>query len=330
LILRGQLRNNLSVRVCITRPIPDPGPSLLAEKGLEVSVRDTNVPPEEDELARLAGEFPVLVTLLTDPVTERVLSSGVRLVAQLAVGHDNVDIAAATRHGVAVTNTPGVLTEATAELTWALILAVARHVVASDQYTREGSFRAWGATLFLGPELAGKTLGILGAGRIGTRVGEIAHAFDMKVIYLDLVPSERLDSIGGRRADLHEILREADVVSVHLPLTSETSRLIGEKELRLMKPTAVIVNTARGPILDESALARALKEGWIAGAGLDVYENEPRVHPDLPGLDSVVLLPHIGSATREARSAMSRAVAENVVAFVDGQKPPNILNPEVL
>ena len=318
------------MRVCITRPIPDPGPSLLAEKGLEVSVRDADVPPEEDELARLAGEFPVLVTLLTDPVTERVLSSGVRLVAQLAVGHDNVDMAAATRHRVAVTNTPGVLTEATAELTWALILAVARHIVPSDSYTRQGHFRAWGPSLFLGTELAGKTMGILGAGRIGTRVGEIAHVFGMKVIYLDLAPSERLESLGGRRAGLHEILREADVVSVHLPLTGETRGLIGEKELRLMKPTALIVNTARGPILDENALARALKQGWIAGVGLDVYENEPRIHPDLLGLDNVVLLPHIGSGTREARGAMSRAVAENIVAFVDGQKPPNILNPEVM
>jgi len=318
------------VRVCITRPIPDPGPSLLAEKGLEVSVRDADVPPEEDELARLAGEFPVLVTLLTDPVTERVLSSGVRMIAQMSAGHDNIDLPSATKHRVIVTNTPGVLTEATAELTWALILAVARHIVPSDSYTRQGHFRAWGPSLFLGTELAGKTMGILGAGRIGTRVGEIAHVFGMKVIYLDLVPSERLESLGGRRAGLHEILREADVVSVHLPLTGETRGLIGEKELRLMKPTALIVNTARGPILDENALARALTEGWIAGAGLGVYENEPRIHPDLPDLDNVVLLPHIGSGTREARGAMSRAVAENIVAFVDGQKPPNILNPEVM
>jgi len=318
------------VRVCITRPIPDPGPSLLAEKGLEVSVRDADVPPGEDELARLAGEFPVLVTLLTDPVTERVLSSGVRMIAQMSAGHDNIDLPSATKHRVIVTNTPGVLTEATAELTWALILAVARHIVPSDSYTRQGHFRAWGPSLFLGTELAGKTMGILGAGRIGTRVGEIAHVFGMKVIYLDLVPSERLESLGGRRAGLHEILREADVVSVHLPLTGETRGLIGEKELRLMKPTALIVNTARGPILDENALARALTEGWIAGAGLDVYENEPRIHPDLPDLDNVVLLPHIGSGTREARGAMSRAVAENIVAFVDGQKPPNILNPEVM
>lgn len=318
------------MRVCITRPIPDPGPSLLAEKGLEVSVRDADVPPGEDELARLAGEFPVLVTLLTDPVTERVLSSGVRMIAQMSAGHDNIDLPSATKHRVIVTNTPGVLTEATAELTWALILAVARHIVPSDSYTRQGHFRAWGPSLFLGTELAGKTMGILGAGRIGTRVGEIAHVFGMKVIYLDLVPSERLESLGGRRAGLHEILREADVVSVHLPLTGETRGLIGEKELRLMKPTALIVNTARGPILDENALARALTEGWIAGAGLDVYENEPRIHPDLPDLDNVVLLPHIGSGTREARGAMSRAVAENIVAFVDGQKPPNILNPEVM
>lgn len=330
MILNCKLRDNFPVRVCVTRPIPESGLSLLADKGVEVSVREADVPPDENELARLAGEFPVLVTLLTDPVTERVLSSGVRLIAQLAAGYDNVDMAAATRHRVAITNTPGVLTEATAELTWTLILAVARHIVASDQYTRNGRFRAWGATLFLGTELAGKTLGILGTGRIGTRVGEIAHAFGMKVIYFDLLPSESLDSLGGRRASLQEVLREADVVSVHLPLTHETRGLIGEEELRQMKPTAILVNTARGPILDERALARALKEGRIAGAGLDVYEDEPRIHPDLPGLDSVVLLPHIGSATHEARNAMSIAVAENIIAFVDGRRPPNILNPEVL
>jgi len=330
LILGASLRNNFPVRVCITRPIPDPGPLILAERGLEVSVRETDAPPDEEELARLAVEFPILVTMLTDPVTERVLSSGVRMVAQMAVGYDNIDLLAATRHRVPVTNTPGVLTEATAELTWALILATARHIVIADQYTRQGRFRVWEPNAFLGTELAGKTLGILGAGRIGTRVGEIAHAFGMKLIYLDLLPSERLDSLGGRRAGLEEVLREADVLSLHLPLTRETRGLIGEKELRLMKPSAILVNAARGPIVDEGALVRALKEGWIAGAGLDVYENEPKVHPDLPGLSNVVLLPHIGSATREARSAMSKAVAENVIAFIDGRRPPNILNPEVL
>lgn len=324
------LRNNFPVRVCITRPIPEPGPAILMERGLDVWVRERCVPPDEDELAGLAGEFQILITLLTDPVTERVLSSGIRMVAQMAGGYDNIDLPAATRHRVVVTNTPDALTESTAELTWALILAVARHIVIADQYTRQGRFKAWDATAFLGAELSGKSMGILGAGRIGTRVGEIACAFRMSLLYYDLVPSERLDSLGARHVSLTEVLREADVLSLHLPLTPETKALIGEKELRLMKPSAIIVNAARGSIVDEDALVKALKEGWIAGAGFDVYEKEPKVHPDLLGMSNVVLLPHIGSATREARSAMSRAVAENVLAFVEGRRPPNILNPEVL
>ncbi len=318
------------MKVCVTRPIPEYGPSLLADEGFEVSVRQDEFPPTESELAQLATEFPVLITLLTDPVTERVLSSGVRMIAQMSAGHDNIDLPSATRHRVVVTNTPGVLTEAVAELTWALVLSVARHIVPSDSYTRQGRFRTWRPNIFLGTELAGKTIGILGAGRIGTRVGEIASAFRMRIVYFDLVPSERLDSLGGARVSLEEILREADVVSLHLPLTPQTRGLIGDSELRLMKPTAILINTARGPILDESALASALREGRLAGAGLDVYQDEPRVNPDLLGLDNVVLLPHIGSATREARQAMSMAVAENIVAFARGEVPPNILNPEAL
>lgn len=293
-------------------------------------MRQDDLPPCEHELSGLASEFPILVTLLTDPVTDRILSSGLRMIAQMAGDYDNIDMAAATRRGVLVTNTPAVLTEATAELTWALILAVAKQVVLADRYVREGRFVAWDAMLLLGSELSGKTMGILGAGRIGRRVGEIAHGFGMRILYLDPVPSESLESLGARRVSLHEVLRESDVVSIHLPLTPETRGLVGEKELRLMKPTAILINTAHGPVLDELALATALMEGRIAGVGLDVYENEPLVHPDLLAMDNVVFLPHIGSATREAREAMSVAVADNIIAFTDGQCPPNALNPEVL
>ncbi len=293
-------------------------------------MRQDELPPSEAELAQLASEFPVLLTLLTDPVTERVLSAGVRMIAQMSAGHDNIDLPAANRHRVLVANTPGVLTEAVAELTWALILSVARRIVPSDSYTRQGRFKAWGATLFLGTELAGKTIGILGAGRIGTRVGEIARAFSMRVLYFDRVPSGRLDAIGAKRAELGEVLREADVLSLHLPLTHETRGLIGDAELGMMKPTAILINTARGPVVDESALVAALREGRLAGAGLDVYEDEPRINPGLVGLENVVLLPHIGSATRETRQAMAVTAAENIIAFARGEVPRNALNPEVI
>ncbi|MGB9589293.1 MAG: 2-hydroxyacid dehydrogenase, partial [Candidatus Hydrothermia bacterium] len=315
---------------CVSRPIPESGLSMLVDRGFHVTVRRDELPPSEGELVQMASEFPILVTLLSDPVTERVISAGVRMIAQMSAGYDNIDLAAATKHGVLVTNTPGVLTDAVAELTWALILAVARHIVVADSYTRRGCFKAWGPTLFLGTELYGKTIGILGAGRIGTRVGEIAHAFSMRILYFDRMPSERLNSLGGRQVDLQTLLQEADIVSLHLPLNYETRGLMGADEIRLMKPTAILVNTARGPILDESALASALREGRLAGAGLDVYEKEPQVHPDLLCLENVVLLPHIGSATCEARQAMSRVIAENIIAFAAGHKPPNALNPEVI
>jgi len=302
----------------------------MREAGLAVRVRDEELPPTREELQGFAADFPVLVTLLTDPVDESVLCRGVKLVAQHAVGYDNIDLIAATRHRVAVTNTPGVLTQATAELTWALILAVTRKIVQADSFTRQGRFRAWDAMGFLGMELAGKTLGIVGAGRIGSRVGHTGACMGMRVLYHDLGDCESLDEAGGRRVGLPELLRESDVVSVHLPLNDSTRGMFSCQMIRKMKVGAFLVNTSRGPVVDEEALVTALREGRLAGAGLDVYEREPEIHPGLLEMDNVVLLPHIGSATREARGAMSRAVAENVIAFMKGQKPLNILNPEVL
>ncbi len=295
----------------------------MAEAGLEVRVRREPLPPSEEELVRAAEEHEVLVTLLTDRVSRRVLEAGVKMVANYAVGYDNIDTEAARELGVVVTNTPGVLTEATAELTWALILSVARRVVEADRFTRLGHFKAWGATLFLGTELRGKTLGIVGAGRIGSRVGEIGVAFGMRILYFDRKPSETLEKLGAKRVSLQELLEASDIISAHLPLTSETLHLLDREAFERVKPGAIFVNTARGKVVDEEALVWALKSGRLAGAGLDVYYNEPEIHPELLSMPNVVLLPHIGSATREAREAMALAVAENVIAFSQGQEPPN-------
>lgn len=268
-------------------------------------------------LADAARRSAALVTLLTDRIDRKVLEAGkrLRIVANVAVGVDNIDVEAATRLGILVTNTPGVLTESTADLTWALILAVARRIVEGDAYLRAGRFRGWGFDLLRGMELRGKTLGVVGAGRIGTAVAARAKGFGMKVLTHKGVPLARL-------------LVESDVVSIHAPLTSSTHHLIGAKELRRMKPAAILINTARGPIVDEKALVSALKRGAIAGAGLDVYEREPRVERGLLKMKNVVLLPHLGSATDDSRRAMLDTACRNVRAVLAGRRPPNLVNPE--
>ncbi|ABM80711.1 glyoxylate reductase [Hyperthermus butylicus DSM 5456] len=254
------------------------------------------------------------------------------------MGYDNIDVECATRLGVYVTNTPDVLTEATAELTWALIFAVARRIVEADSYVRSGEWyrgrTGWHPELMLGMELYGKTLGVIGFGRIGRAVARIgARAFNMKVLYYSRrrAPQHVERELNAEYVSLEELLKRADIVTIHVPLTPETRGMIGERELRLMKPTAILINTARGAVIDTNALIRALREGWIAGAGLDVFEEEP-LPPDHPltSLKNVVLTPHIGSATREARQAMTCAVLENLLAFRDGKIPPNLVNPDVI
>ncbi|HKS16617.1 MAG TPA: D-glycerate dehydrogenase [Planctomycetota bacterium] len=271
-------------------------------------------------LFQAAKRSEALITLLTDRVDRSVLEAGknLRVVANVAVGVDNIDIETATRLGILVTNTPGVLTESTADLAWALILAVARRVVEGDALVRAGRFKGWGFDLLRGLELRGKTLGIVGAGRIGGAVARRARGFGMKV----LVHSRT------RGVPLQTLLKSSDVVSLHTPLTPASRHLIGAAELRLMKPTAILVNTARGPIVDEKALAEALRKRRIAGAGLDVYEREPKVHPGLMRLKNVVLLPHLGSATDDTRRAMLDTAVKNVKAALAGKRPPNLVNSE--
>ncbi|MBO0683613.1 MAG: D-glycerate dehydrogenase [Candidatus Dormibacteraeota bacterium] len=321
--------------VLVVHPILDPGPSLLAEAGCRLVDYPQSGPLTEAAI-RAAVEAQGcrgILSQVMDPVGETVLSTpGLRVVANVAVGYDNIDLAAATRHRVMATNTPGVLTETTADFAFALMMAAARRVAEGDRMVRAGAFMGWAIDMLLGQDLWGATLGLVGAGRIGTGVARRARGFQMKVLYSDAValPAEVERELGAERVELSRLLREADFVSLHVPLTPQTHHLIGPEELALMKPTAVLVNTSRGPVLDEAALAEALGRGSIFAAGLDVYEHEPDVHPGLRGLDRVVLAPHIASGSVRTRSEMSALAVRNLLAGLRGERPPNLLNPEVM
>ena len=318
-------------RVFITQPIPEPGPSLVKQVADEVRANpDDRVLSPEELRAEVAGCEGVLC-LLTDTIDASVLEAakGCRIFANLAVGFNNVDVAAATRLGIAVTNTPGVLTEATADLTWALILGIARRVAEGDQEMRAGRFSGWGPLYMLGGDVTGKTLGIVGPGRIATAVARRAQGFDMPLLYQGRRPNPELDAMGARNVSLDELLSSSDFVSLHVPLTPETRHLIDAKALAKMKPSGYLINTVRGPVVDEAALVSALQSNQIAGAGLDVYEDEPRMAKGLAECQNALLLPHLGSATHATRAAMSRIAGENLVAALQGTRPPNLLNPEV-
>ncbi len=317
-------------RVFITQSIPEPGPSLVAGVAdVVTSNLENRILSTEELRARVAGCDGVLC-LLTDPIDATVLESarGCRVFANMAVGYNNIDVVAASRLGIMVTNTPGVLTEATADMTWALILSVARRVVEGDREMRSGRFPGWGPLYMLGGDVTGRTLGLIGPGRIAVAVAERARGFRMRLLYHGLGPSPELDALGGRGVPLDELLAESDFVSVHTPLDETTRRLIDDRALARMKRTAYLFNTARGPVVDEVALVEALRSGRIAGAGLDVYEDEPRMAAGLAECPNTVLLPHLGSATIATRAAMSRMAAENLIAALRGERPPNLVNPE--
>ncbi|MHC1744724.1 MAG: 2-hydroxyacid dehydrogenase [Syntrophobacteraceae bacterium] len=287
-------------------------------------------PMERERLTDVIGDVEGLLCTITDCIDENLLTRAEKLkvIANYGVGFDHVDVAAASRRSILVTNTPGVLTDATADLAFALILSLARRVVEGDRMTREGRFRYWAPFHFLGLQVAGKTLGVIGMGRIGQAVAKRAAGFAMRVLYhsrrgLDV---ETEQSLGASRATLDDLLRESDFVSLHVPLAPETRHLIGRRELELMKPSACLINTARGPVVDEAALVDALRQGLIHGAGLDVYENEPELAPGLALLANVVLLPHVGSATVQTRTLMAAMAVENLLTALRGDKPPNCLN----
>jgi lactate dehydrogenase-like 2-hydroxyacid dehydrogenase len=319
--------------VYVTRRIPEPGIEFLRAHCdvVEVSPHDRALTREE-LLDAVRGRDGVLCQL-SDPIDARTMDAaeGCRVFSDYAVGFNNIDVAEATRRGIAVCNTPDVLSAATADLAWALLLAVSRRVVEGDRITRSGAFGGWGPMTMLGGEVTGKTLGILGAGRIGTAMALRSRGFEMSVIYAHPRVNETLrDELGARQLGIETLFAESDFLSVHVPLNDGTRHLVDARLLALMKPTAYLINTSRGPVVDEEALVAALREGRIAGAGLDVYEHEPKLSPGLAELPNVVLTPHVGSATVETRAAMALLAAENLVAVLDGKIPEHIVNPEVL
>ncbi len=310
--------------IVVTRPVLEEGLRPLFEAGHQVDVLDPDpeYPLDEDALIAAAREADALITMPTDPITARVLAScpKLRIVAQHAVGYENIDLEAARQRGIVVTHTPGVLTDATADFTFALLLALVRRVREADRYVREGHFKRWETKLLLGYDLRDKVLGIVGLGRIGSAVARRALGFGMRVVYYNRQPAnptvERQSC--ARYVSFDELLRISDVISIHCPLNKESYHLFDRAAFAKMKPTAVLVNTARGPIVEEAALVEALENGQIAGAALDVFEHEPQVHPALLRSDRVVLAPHLGSATVEARTAMARACAEAILAVFHG------------
>ena len=307
--------------VVVTRALPADAISVLA-KMCAVDENRADVAYTPETLLAHARNADALIALLTDRVDDALLAACPRLkiIANVAVGYDNVDVAAAARRGIVVTNTPGVLTDATADFAWALILAVVRRVVETDAYVRAGRFTEWKMSAFNGGDLAGRTLGIAGFGRIGQAVARRGRGFGMNVIYTNTrrVSAALEESLDARPVDKTTLLASSDVLSLHLPLTAATRHFVGAAEFATMKPSAYLINTARGPVVDEAALVAALRSGAIRGAGLDVYEREPAVAPELLTLSNVVLAPHIGSATIETRTKMALIAAENVLAVLDG------------
>ena len=321
-------------KVYVTRPMAEEALALLRSQAEVALWPDPDLPPPHEEIVRQVREADGLVCLLTDWIDAEVIAAGARLrvISTVAVGYDNIDVAAATARRIPVCNTPGVLTEATADLTWALLMAAARRVTEAERYLRAGRWRSWSPQLLLGQDVYGATLGLIGLGRIGQAVARRARGFDMRVLYHSATRKPEVErELGVEWADLEALLRESDFVSLHVPLTEETRNLIGARELALMKPTAVLINTARGQVVDQEALVATLQGGRLAAAGLDVFQVEPLAADDpLLSLENVVLLPHLGSASVATRRRMAMMAAENLVAGLRGERPPYLVNPEVL
>ena len=317
-------------KVFITRMIPQQGIDILKED-FEVSIFPENRPIKKKELKRMAKGCDGLISLLTDKVDAEIMDkTGIKAISNYAVGVDNVDIEAATERKIPVMNTPGVLTNATADLTFSLILGTARRLIEADAYLRSGKWNGWDPLLLLGGDVSGKTLGIVGLGRIGKAVAERAKGFGMEVIYNSKSKFQGDEEfLGIQFVSFKELLKRSDFVTLHTPYTEETHHLIGRQELELMKPSAYLINTARGQIVNEIELIEGLKEGLIAGAGLDVYYTEPKVNKELAKLYNVILLPHIGSASLDTRTNMAIIAAENLKNALFGNRPAHIINPEI-
>jgi glyoxylate reductase len=321
-------------KVLVTRRLPSAAMSFL-EEHFTVTCNPFDRVLSRRELLKGVTSQDGLLPLLTDRIDGEVMDKAgpsLKIIANYAVGFNNIDVPAASKRKIVVTNTPGVLTDTTADLTMALLLAVSRRIVESDVYARAGKYKGWAPLLFVGTDVHHKTLGLMGFGRIGTAVAKRARGFDMNILYHDDAPVDEkiVKQVKARKVDRETLLRESDFVSIHVPLTPETHHFMSTKEFSLMKPTAYIINTSRGEVIDEQALVEALKEKKIAGAALDVFEKEPKIPPALKKMPNVVILPHIGSASLETRTKMGMMAAQNLLAFFKGKKPPNCLNPEIL
>jgi glyoxylate reductase len=317
--------------VYVTRQIPEEGIALLQTR-CDVEVNPYDRPLTREELLEKVKDRDGVLCLLTDKIDAEVFdaAAGVKGFANYAVGYDNIDVPEATKRGLPISNTPGVLTNATAEMAWTLLFSAARRVVESDRFMRSGQWEGWGPLQFIGFDVTGRTLGIVGAGRIGSAMARMSRGFDMKVLYTDARRNEALEKeLHATYVDLDTLLAESDFVSIHVPLLPETRHLFGNQQFQTMKRTAILVNTARGPIVNEAELADALKTGEIAGAGLDVYEFEPEMVAGLRDLPNVVVTPHTASATRDSRGGMARMAAENLLAMLDGKEAPNCVNPGI-
>jgi glyoxylate reductase len=325
-------------KILVTQNIPAEAYALLETVGEVDGNHDSAVTWWAEELLVRARGYDYMLCMVTNTIDEQLLRACVeqeprlKLVANMAVGYNNIDVAAATRLGVIVTNTPGVLSDTTADLAFGLLIATARRMGEAERYLRNGKFSGWRPDLLVGAEVHHATLGLIGAGRIGQIMAKRAGGFDMKVLYYNRhrLTQEEEAQYKLNYVPLRELLQQSDFVSIHVPYSQETHHLLGPDELRQMKSTAILINTARGPIVDEKALVRALREGVIAGAGLDVFEQEPVIEPELLTMENVVLLPHIGSASVKTRTQMALIACKNIVAHATGKQPPNVVNPDVL
>ena len=312
--------------VFLTRRIPEDGIKILENAGLDVEIFPEDRQPTKEEIIHGVRNADALISLLSDPIDRKVIDSAPKLkvIGNYAVGFNNIDVEYAKKKGIVVVNTPGVLTETTADLAFALILATTRRVVEGDKFMRDGKFHGWAPMLLLGKEVYGSTLGIVGAGRIGQAVGRRAKGFNMRILYYSRTRKPAFEKeVGAEYRNLDDLLRESDIITLHVPLTPETKHLIGEREFKIMKDGAILVNTARGEVVDEEAMIHALKSGKLFAAGLDVFYGEPKVNPELFKLKNVVLTPHIGSATEKTRRKMAEMVCKDVVCVLRGEEPEN-------
>lgn len=319
-------------RIFVTRELPPKAMQALhALPDTELRINQEDRILSREELLDGVRWCELLLCQLTDRINAEVFAANpnLKLIANYAVGFNNIDMEEATRRKIPVTNTPGVLTETTADLAWTLLMTVARRIVEADRFMRAGNYKGWAPMLLLGADVHHKTLGIVGLGRIGYAMAKRAQGFDMNVIYHDIDEKPYAKEVNAKLVDFDTLLRESDFVTLHPFLDEKSIHLIDEPQLRMMKRTAILVNASRGPVINEKALVKALKEGWLAGAGLDVYEREPEVEPELATMNNVVIVPHIASATLETRTAMGMIVYDNAAAVLKGEKPPTCVNPEI-